>query len=177
MIRQPLPCAASGSLSNGVNVHVPQAGFFGYIFTRMIGPAKLADLIFGEPDFSMFFASIRCAVLDAIHRVFRATSPINVLPIYAFSIAAAMRRIPASLWAFSVNLFANQTMHPMFDAVDANTGVAALIGRKRPRYAFVGVHLDRGFDEFSGAEIFPIRHSVEHTHCSSVVNGRVPFLF
>lgn len=171
MIRQPLPCAASGGVYRGIDVDTPQAGFLGYILASMIGAAKLANLIFGEQNLSVLFAPIRCAVLDAIHRIFRAAGPINVLPIYAFSIAATMCRIPTLWRAFSVDFFADQPMHPMFDTVDANASVTAFIDRKRPLDASVSERQDRGFDKPCGVEIFPIGHLAKHTHCSPTVNG------
>lgn len=177
MIRQPFPCAATGSVRRGIDVDAPLTRFFGYIFTRMVGAAKFPNLLFGEQNFSVFFASVCGAVFNAVHRVFRATGPIQVLPIYAVSIVAFMGRISAILRTFSVDLFTDYSVNAILNPINPDTSVPAVIDGKRPQDAFFRLRSDCGFDEFDRAEVFPIGHLAKHTHCSPTVNGELPCRF
>lgn len=171
MIRQPSPRPSTSSVSCGVNINTPLSGNFGDILSVMISSTEKSYTLLSKYGFCVFFTAIVRSMLDFIHRISGATSPIKMSPVYAFSITAFMRCVSAVLRARSVNFFANQPVNTMLDPINTNTSIATVIDGKRPWDAGIGMRQERGFDEFWNV------HSAKHTHYASLVNGNVACLF
>lgn len=138
MILQPLPCSPPSGLCRGVDFDAPFARQSGYVSPGFVSGTKLAHLLFGKFDLSVFFTTVCSAVLDAIHGIVGSRSPSQMLRIYAGAISAIMCRVSKLGRARSVNDLANQTMHAKVFGAPTNMRISAAVEGKRPFDAICG---------------------------------------